>query len=272
MYHMVQYYVPIGTEKNLFKSACNEAIRQTAIPIDRTCILGRRNNSLRVPWQVHIREQQSTLLDQLRPYAIGDGGDLHSDPEVAPHVRSGLGFSRALDRTAWNVWRSSSAFALLRLHAAHASGNGRSVRGVTFCDVRTVSDDCRDCSCAGAERTLMQRLSASTRADFHICVPNSISHVSQKQRDVGHPILFSLQCLHFHRQHSRKIAHDRIPTISCISRRIHLASRCAEVNSAFIQAVDRHGIAQHVHVAIFLRQALGERLPLVAAGTAPEDA
>ena len=80
------------------------------------------------------------------------------------------------------------------------------------------------------------------------------------------------QRLHLHRQHRRQIAHNRIPAVARIGRAVHLAAGGAEVNSAFVQRVDRHGIAQHVHVAIFLRQAFGQRLPLIAAAAAAKDA
>src|SRR5262249_60410919 len=42
----------------------------------------------------------------------------------------------------------------------------------------------------------------------------------------------------------------------------------AEVNAALIERVDGHGVAQHIHVAVLLRQALREGLPLTAAGPA----
>ena len=46
----------------------------------------------------------------------------------------------------------------------------------------------------------------------------------------------------------------------------------AEVDAARIERVDRHRVAQHVDVAVLLREAVGERLPLVPAGAAAEDA
>src|ERR1700676_2958934 len=81
----------------------------------------------------------------------------------------------------------------------------------------------------------------------------------------------SHQRLNFHRQHRRQITHNRRPTVSRIGGGVYLASSGPEINPAFIQRIDSHGIAQHIHVAVFLRQSFGERLPLVATGAAAED-
>ena len=70
----------------------------------------------------------------------------------------------------------------------------------------------------------------------------------------------------------RKIADDRRPMVAGIGRRVDLAAGGAEINAAGIERVDGHGVAQHVHVAVALRQAVGERLPVVAAGAAAVDA
>ena len=80
------------------------------------------------------------------------------------------------------------------------------------------------------------------------------------------------QRLHFHRQHCRQIPHDRIPAISRIGGAIHLSARGAEIDAALVESIHGHRVAQHVHVAVFLRQALGERFPLIAAGSAAEHA
>ena len=55
------------------------------------------------------------------------------------------------------------------------------------------------------------------------------------------------------------------------AERVHLAARGAEVDAARIERVDRHRIAQHVHVAVLLRQPLGQRLPRLATGPAAID-
>ena len=62
--------------------------------------------------------------------------------------------------------------------------------------------------------------------------------------------------------------HDGLPTVSGIGGAINLPARGAEIDAAFFQRVDGHGVAQHVDVAIFLRQALGQRLPFVSTGAA----
>jgi len=80
------------------------------------------------------------------------------------------------------------------------------------------------------------------------------------------------QRLNFHRKHGRKIAHDRRPTVSGIGRSIHLPARGAEIDAARIEGIDGHGIAQHVDVAIVLREPLRERLPFIASGAATVDA
>ena len=82
----------------------------------------------------------------------------------------------------------------------------------------------------------------------------------------------SRQRLHLDRKHGRKIADDRRPVVAGVGRCVHLAAGGAEINAALIERIDRHGVAQHVDVAVALRQAFGERLPLVAAGAAAVDA
>ena len=84
--------------------------------------------------------------------------------------------------------------------------------------------------------------------------------------------LGSHQRLHLNRKHAWKIADDRIPAVPGVGRRVHLAAGGPEIDSAFIQRIHGHGIAQHVHIAVALRQALGQSLPLVSAGAAAEDA
>ena len=57
-----------------------------------------------------------------------------------------------------------------------------------------------------------------------------------------------------------------------VGRGVHLAAGRAEIDAARVERIDGHRVAQHVHVAIALRQALRQRLPLVAAGAAAVDA
>src|SRR5436853_1693584 len=63
------------------------------------------------------------------------------------------------------------------------------------------------------------------------------------------------QSLNFYRQYRRKIAHDWIPAVAGICRCVYLAAGRAEVDTAFVERVDRHGIAQNIHVTILLREA-----------------
>ena len=53
---------------------------------------------------------------------------------------------------------------------------------------------------------------------------------------------------------------------------VDLAAGRAEVDAALVERVDGHGVAQDVDVAVLLREALGQRLPLVAAAAAAVDA
>ncbi len=48
--------------------------------------------------------------------------------------------------------------------------------------------------------------------------------------------------------------------------------RRAEVHAAAVQRIHRHRVAQHIHIAVRLRQPLGQRLPLVAARAAAVNA
>ena len=54
----------------------------------------------------------------------------------------------------------------------------------------------------------------------------------------------------------REIANNRIPRVAGIGRGINLTARGSEINAALIERIDCHGVAQHVHVAIALRQVL----------------
>src|SRR5579864_1822463 len=74
--------------------------------------------------------------------------------------------------------------------------------------------------------------------------------------------------LHFHAQHRWQIAHDWIPAVPGVGGAIDLAAGGAKINSAFVERVHSHGVAQHVNIAVRLRQAFSERLPLVASSLA----
>ena len=57
-----------------------------------------------------------------------------------------------------------------------------------------------------------------------------------------------------------------------VGRAVHLAAGGAKVYAAGIERVGRHRVAEDIDVAILLRQAAGQRLPLVAAAAAAVDA
>src|ERR1019366_876382 len=80
----------------------------------------------------------------------------------------------------------------------------------------------------------------------------------------------SPQRLHLNRKHGRKIADNWGPAVSGIGGGIYLSAAGAEIHSAFVERIDGHGVAQHVDVAVALRQAFGERLPLVSSAAAAE--
>ena len=56
------------------------------------------------------------------------------------------------------------------------------------------------------------------------------------------------------------------------ARAVDLAAGRAEVHAARVERVDAHRVAEHVDVAILLRQAAREWFPVVAAGAAAVDA
>jgi len=66
----------------------------------------------------------------------------------------------------------------------------------------------------------------------------------------------------------REVADYGRPSVTGIGRAVDLASGGAEIDAALIEGVDRHGIAEDVDVAVFLRETLGEFFPFVAAGAA----
>ena len=62
------------------------------------------------------------------------------------------------------------------------------------------------------------------------------------------------------------------PAVAGVRRRVDLPAGRPEVDAARIERIHGHRVAQHVDVAVALRQALRQRLPLVAAGAAAVDA
>ncbi len=77
-----------------------------------------------------------------------------------------------------------------------------------------------------------------------------------------------MQRLDLDRKHGWKIPHNGAPIVSRIRRRVHLAAGRAEIHATLIERIDRHRIAQHVYVAVVLRQTLRERFPLVSSRAA----
>src|SRR5262245_15659473 len=69
-----------------------------------------------------------------------------------------------------------------------------------------------------------------------------------------------------------QIVDDGSPGVAGIRRAVDLAASGAEVDAAVVQRIGRHRVAEDVDVAVFLREAFGERLPVVSAGAATVDA
>ena len=67
-------------------------------------------------------------------------------------------------------------------------------------------------------------------------------------------------------EHRRQVLGDGRPVVAAVGRAVDLAAGSAEVDAAVVERVDGHGVAQDVDVAVLLRQALGQWLPLVASG------
>lgn len=63
-----------------------------------------------------------------------------------------------------------------------------------------------------------------------------------------------------------------LPGVAAVGRAIDLAAGGADINAAGVERVHGHRVAQDVHVAVLLGQALGQRLPVIAAGLAAIDA
>src|SRR6476469_624495 len=74
--------------------------------------------------------------------------------------------------------------------------------------------------------------------------------------------------LRLHRDHRGKVPHDGLPPVARARGGVDLPAGGAEIDAARIERIDRHGVAQHVHVTVVLGQAVGERLPLLPAGAA----
>ena len=82
--------------------------------------------------------------------------------------------------------------------------------------------------------------------------------------DKGAPLV-SWQRLHFDRQHGRKIPDDRIPRVAAVGRCVNLPAGGAKINAARVERVNGHGVAQHVDIAVPLRQTVCQRFPFVSA-------
>ena len=98
-----------------------------------------------------------------------------------------------------------------------------------------------------------------------------------RQHDSDHCITSASPChlgqhLYFDRQHGRKIADDGSPVVSSIGRCVYLSSGRSEVHPALVERIDGHRIAQHVDIAVALRQTFRKRLPLVSTGPTAIDA
>src|SRR5262245_10256438 len=78
----------------------------------------------------------------------------------------------------------------------------------------------------------------------------------------------SSQGLYLDRQHWRKVTNDWRPVVTRVLRRVHLTTRRPEIDTARVERIDPHRVAEYVHVAIPLRQTFRERLPFAASGPA----
>jgi thiazole synthase len=117
-----------------------------------------------------------------------------------------------------------------------------------------------------------ERASSASRTERCVTRPSTSSSPRPRRApasaDVPGARLGSWQRLHLDRKHGRKIADDGSPVVAGIGRGVNLPARGAEIHAARIERIDGHGVAQHVDVAVALRQAFGERLPLVSARAA----
>src|SRR5699024_6679038 len=104
--------------------------------------------------------------------------------------------------------------------------------------------------------------------------PPGVLHVAATEQDNAGEWAVrrgSWQCLRFNGKHRGQVTDDRCPTLPGIGCGIHLPTGGAEVDTTVLERVHRHGVTQHVDVAVFLRQPLCQGFPLVPAGTAAVD-
>ena len=94
----------------------------------------------------------------------------------------------------------------------------------------------------------------------------SVDDASEARTPLEGVFSASLQSLNFDGQHPRQIARNRPPAVAPVGRRIDLPTGRTEINPAGIAGIDRHGVSQNVHVAMFLGQPLGQRFPFVPSG------
>src|SRR5215207_3116558 len=72
-------------------------------------------------------------------------------------------------------------------------------------------------------------------------------------------VLLLLEGLHFNGKDRRQVADDRVPRVAAVGGAVDLAAGGAEVDAAVVEAVDGHGVAEDVDVAVGLREALCQR-------------
>src|SRR5690606_21033783 len=77
-----------------------------------------------------------------------------------------------------------------------------------------------------------------------------------------------MQGLNLYRQHGGQVPDDGHPGIARVGGDVHLSARSSEIDSARVEGVDGHGIAQYIDVAIALWQPVCERFPFVASRAA----
>src|SRR6266481_3292489 len=77
--------------------------------------------------------------------------------------------------------------------------------------------------------------------------------------------LVSWQTLNLDRENRREIAHDRVPRFAAFGRHVNLPAGGSEIDATRLQRVNGHRVAQHVDVAVLLRQTPGERFPFISA-------
>ena len=122
-----------------------------------------------------------------------------------------------------------------------------------------------------ALEAVQDRVDRAVAVDLHRHLRPDAGERAEVVRE-RHPDPGSRDGLGLDRQHRGQVLRDGGPGVAAVRRAVHLPARRPEVDPAPVEGVHGHRVAEDVDVAVALRQAAPEELPLAAAGPAARHA